>query len=106
VKTMTAPREYTTDECREMFLEHLDFLFAHHMAGHTKKARDAAHMIVFSILCTFDGVSGGSPAFDLLTAPHESDAEYCRSEGDNWYPMGANIADGSLHESWINRCKP
>ena len=44
------------------------------------------------------------PAFMLIPAPHEDDAEYCRNMNENWWPpasaFGANDLGGPLHEQF------
>jgi hypothetical protein len=54
--------------------------------------------LVHSILCIFDGVSGGMPAFDIVARPHPDDKEYHRQNGENWIEDGTVINDAMLHE--------
>jgi hypothetical protein len=60
--------------------------------------RDRLSGLVHSILCIFDGVSGGLPAFDITASPHPDDKEYHRAEGENWIEPGTVINDCMLHE--------
>lgn len=103
-----APRAYTTEEMRELFLAYLHNMISYwatvelrspprefkHGAVH-ERLEGLAH----SILVAFDGAAGELPAFDLVPAPHEEDEAYCREEGENWWSAAEPInGDVRLHE--------
>jgi hypothetical protein len=54
--------------------------------------------LAFSIMVALDGYAGALPRFIITTSPHESDKEYNQTNGNNWWPVGADI--GPLHEHW------
>lgn len=99
-----APREYTKDEVRTMFLNaiknSMDFW---EDAGETK--RDALDGLVFSILAMLDGDVVALPRFIVAPDPHPEDAEFLAKAGLNWFPenyanhVNCDLA-GSLHEYW------
>lgn len=55
--------------------------------------------LAFSIIVMLDGGNVGMPGFKVIPMPHPSDREYCKQNGENWYPTGCDIG-GSLHEHW------
>lgn len=94
------PRAYTADECRKLLLDQLDAIVRdvvhnEQVAGVERKVR----LAIFSALVIFDGESG-LPAMDIVTAPHPDDEAFRRDQGDDWWPTGVNLADGTLHERW------
>ena len=99
-------REYTHDECRSMFIEHLWTMIDYWntvppIQGETPATqRDRLSGLAHSILSTIDGVSMSLPAFLLIPAPHHDDSEYHKERGENWWPKGNRAPDigGSLHE--------
>lgn len=54
--------------------------------------------LLHSLLCIFDGVSGGMPAFDIVARPHPDDKEFHRGEGEDWIEPGTVMNDAMLHE--------
>ena len=101
----TKLRAYTPGECRAMLLDHFDLLLR--TVLHDKRVEgteDKMRLLVHSMLCVFDGVSGGLPAFDITPAPHPGDRLYDFKQGDKWWPVDRrNIADGKLHSRWGRR---
>lgn len=98
---MSEPRQYTTDEIRQQFIEHVRFLINESSRDLTRTCEDRIALFAFSLLCVFDGVTDGMPAFNLVPATHPTDMEFRRSHGENWWPPegdGQNIANGALHE--------
>lgn len=95
------PRAKTEDECRDEFLNYLGTL-VRYVANEkrTPGVLDKLNLLVFGILNVFDGTAGGCLTLDLVTGAHPDDEEYRRKQGDNWTPIGLNIADGTLHEQW------
>jgi hypothetical protein len=98
------PRAYTAEEMRAMFLDHLRGLAAS-VARDEGDCADRLDRLIFAILCVFDGVADGLPAFALTPQPHPDDAAFCRDEGQHWWPDDVDIADGPrhLHEMWAKK---
>lgn len=109
---MTTPRAYTVEEMRVMFFRHIhaiadnwittdltrpEFLKAVAKDGELRYRMEG---MIFSFLVLLDGGAGMMPAFDLSPSPHESDEEFHRSEGSNWWPKGVVINECQLHELW------
>lgn len=110
-------RQYTQEECRRMFLEHVAAIAEHWIVGDTpqdivesqglttevRRRRWAVEGVVHSLLCLFDGASGFMPAFDIYPAPHPEDEAYHKEEDSNWWPSGTDVSingDDSLHDLW------
>jgi hypothetical protein len=96
-----APRARAPEELRDDFMDTCRAL-ADYWASDVIEARTCHERLsglVHSILCIFDGVSGGMPAFDITASPHPDDKEYHRSGGENWIEPGTVInGDVMLHE--------
>ena len=95
------PRAKTAEEVRADFMNTCRTL-ADFWAGpgaEGKTARERLQGLVHSILCIFDGVNGGLPAFDIVASPHPDDKEFHRSEGENWIEPGTVINNCSLHDT-------
>jgi hypothetical protein len=110
---MAEPREYTVEEVRKQFLEHI-----WHLTDYWNKAeragdqKDRLEGLAFSILSTLDGssvaipgfiVAPDAPKFILAPIAHETDKEYNKEQGENWYPENHNSnvkcdIGGTLHE--------
>lgn len=58
--------------------------------------------MLFTILVLFDGGHGLMPAFDITPSPHETDAEYHREQGENWWDTKV-INNAQLHEIYSAR---
>ena len=97
---MDEPRAKTPEELRADFLDTCRNL-ADYWASDAAR-RDTCHErltgFLHSILCIFDGVSSGLPAFNIVASPHPDDKEYYRSEGEDWIEPGTVINDCMLHE--------
>jgi hypothetical protein len=94
------PRARTPEELRDDFMNTCRAL-ADYWASDAVQDRTCHGRLsglVHSILCIFDGVSGGMPAFDITASPHPDDKEYHRSEGEDWIEPGTVINDCMLHE--------
>jgi hypothetical protein len=97
------PRAWTADELRDKFLGHLSALVRHTLHDkRTPGVREKMNLLVFSILNIFDGTSMGI-TYDLVAGAHPDDEAFHRAEGENWVPIGVNIADGSLHVQWSRK---
>ena len=94
------PREYTTDEVREQFLDYVRDTIQY-WVKHPSNVQDRVSGAVFSVLAAIDGSAGSLPGFVLAPSPHPDDKAYNQKNGDNWYPdaptVNCDIA-GSLHE--------
>lgn len=88
---MTEPREYTPEEVRSLFLDHVRDLIDYCDRANPSK-REALEVLAHSILCAIDGGSLDLPSFELKPSPHPDDKEFCVSEGENWFPDGVDIA--------------
>jgi len=95
---MSEPREYTPEEVRTMFLDYIRGLVKYWAReDRVPDVKEKLEGLAFSILVTLDGESGGLPCFDVVPCPHESDKEYHRDNGENWFPSGVPLP-GALHE--------
>lgn len=110
--TTNKPREYTEEEIRKQFLDHLRGLIDYWADLATpdpndsdKKVislRNAVSGVVFSTLVTLDGGTD-LPGFVVAPCPHEDDKDYHKEKGENWYPENHEIdvkcdISGCLHE--------
>jgi hypothetical protein len=109
------PREYTTDEVREKFLQYIHSL-CHYWRTVENPTSDRFDGLAFSILAMLDGSSIELPAFAVVPAPHQDDKLYHIEEGSNWFPEFrpwlsrrpgnqepvCDIA-GNLHEQFLKR---
>lgn len=96
----STPRAKAPEEVRDDFMDTCRAL-ADYWAS-PQVARGSCHErlsgLLHSILCVFDGVSGGLPAFDIAASPHPDDKEFCRGEGEDWIEPGTVINDCMLHD--------
>lgn len=107
---MEEPREYTADEVTEMFLKHIWGLVGYWEGKYDHKValmscREKLEGLAFSILVTLDGESCGVPGFIVAPCPHESDREFHKERGENWYPENHETRvycdiGGDLHHSF------
>lgn len=101
--TKDKPREWTEDEIRERLLRHVWDMVEYWADRPGKPIEERLSGLAFSILAALDGCAMAIPAFIVAPCPHESDKDFNRSNGDNWYPenhkakVKADIG-GSLHE--------
>jgi hypothetical protein len=94
-----SPRAKTPEEIRSDFLDTCRAL-ADYWATVPNEATCHGRLsgLLHSILCIFDGVSGGLTAFDIVASPHPDDKEYHQAEGEDWIEPGTVINDCMLHE--------
>jgi hypothetical protein len=104
------PRAYTPDEVRQILLLYFRTMVRYWATIKVDPA-DLAKLresdveyrlsgLVFSILNVFDGTANGLPAFDLIPSPHPDDAEYCKTEGSNWFERKLINEMVMLHDLW------
>jgi hypothetical protein len=98
---MSEPRAKTERECCSDILAHMRELARYwgnlKQEGMTPVER--CEGVVFSVLVMFDGGSVSLPAMDIVMRPHESDKDYCKENGENWYEDGMVVnSDKCLHE--------
>jgi len=92
------PRAYTDEEVRAKFLSALKKSALDWERFPDKTVRERLEGLILSILCIFDGVMAGLPAFDIVARPHKDDESFCKSHGENWIPSGLVINDCYLHD--------
>jgi hypothetical protein len=99
------PRARTAEEVRAGFLNTCRDLADYwaepritHDGGAAYTCHERLSGFLHSVLCVFDGVNGGMPAFDIVASPHPDDKEFHRSEGDDWIEPGTVINDCMMHE--------
>ena len=96
--TAEEPRARTPEELRDHFMDTCRALADFWAGVEERTCHERLTGLVHSILCIFDGVNGGLPAFDIVASPHPDDKEYQRSEGEDWIEPGTVINDTMLHE--------
>lgn len=99
---MTEPREYTKEECQEMFLRHIWETVEYWDTVNVLTTRERLEGLAHSFLASLDGCSGGCPGYSVIPMPHFSDKEYHKERGENWYPDFEPTSDmcdiaGELH---------
>lgn len=102
----TEPRQYNQEEVRDLFLKkakQIAYFWANESRANDplEKIEGAFH----SLFATIDGCSCGLPGFVLVPVGHEGDADWHRSQGENWFPRQDEsllVCDigGFLHEQW------
>lgn len=102
---MSEAREYTREEVREKFLEHVCGMVTYWQENtNCGSMEDRVAGVAFSILVALDGCAYGVPGFVVAPCPDPADKQYCIDEGSNYNPQAprdvkCDIA-GSLHESF------
>jgi len=100
--------EYTEDEVRQAFLEHVWQTIDYWDGAYDQKVaqyacREKLEGLAFSLLVMLDGCSADLPGFIVAPCPHPDDKAYLQGEGENWYPENhdTDIAcdiGGGLHD--------
>lgn len=105
---MDQPTAYSPDEARAMLLQHFHSLVDYWDAIPKATTKEKMDGLVFSILTTLDGCSSALPAIDLHMHPHESDKQFCISQGERWFEPGQIINDGHvlMHDEWYAKPAP
>lgn len=95
-------REYTVDEIRDQFLDHVRSLIKYwEIDSRAISTRDKLDGLAFSILSALDGSSANLPGFIVAPNPHPDDMDYHKSQDVNWYPQAPEVPGdigGCLHE--------
>jgi hypothetical protein len=102
-KKTDGPHELAADEVREKLLSHIwgmiDYWDKESRAETTRAKMEG---LAFSILTALDGGSCALPGFVVAPSPHESDIDFHKEHGENWYPPFEedHVCDigGSLHD--------
>lgn len=96
--SVVAPRAWTAEEARKLFLDRIrgDAQYWAELPG--KTAQERCDGLAFSILCIFDGVTMALPAMDIQLSPHEDDMEFHKKNGENWFEPDMLINDCHLHD--------
>lgn len=109
---MAKPRAYTAAEMRKMLLDYInqirDYWLTVDVSGKEFQAQlakdgEARYRMdgfIHSMLVMFDGGSMAMPALDITPSPHESDEQYHKDQGENWWPDDVIINDVQLHDEW------
>jgi hypothetical protein len=98
------PREYTAEETRDMLLAHIHRMVDYwHKESRVTDTREKLSGLAFSILVALDGDAASLPGFVVSPAPHPTDKDYHREQGENWFPTGVDL--GVLHEFFHNHGK-
>ena len=95
-------KEYTTDEVREKFLKMVAARANYWDSLEGMSSKEKLHGLAFSIMSILDGCTD-LPGFIVAPIPHESDKDFLKNAGENYYPenhenkINCDIA-GCLHE--------
>jgi hypothetical protein len=96
------PRELTKDEVRDRLIRHVWGVINWWEAeSRVKSTRGKLEGVAFSILAALDGSAADMPGFSVAPQPHESDMQYCKDHGEDWFPPPTDVPNdvcGSLHE--------
>ena len=97
---MENSREYTTDEIREKFMDHVRELINYWDNVDRETSKEKIEGFAHSLLATIDGSSMDLPGFVLAPSSHHTDKQYHIDNDDNYYPENESDSDiaGSLHE--------
>ena len=91
-------REYTKQECVDMFMEYVMSLVSY-WANVEGSKEWVLHGLLHSILVVFDGEAAALPAFDLVPSPHPDDKQYHIDNGENYWPEDMHMNDETyLHD--------
>lgn len=116
---MSQPCEFTQEEMLFKFLTHINLMKKYWAKVQLEPGRDSVEQrldgLCFSFLSMLDGSSMDIAAMEVVPAPHPSDEEYLRSEGQNWWPNQVEKLEKSgiksinnnraMHELWHEFCR-
>lgn len=104
-----SPREYTTDEVRELFLDHVRQMVLYwERESRPKTTRERLEGLAHSLLVLLDGGTV-LPGFIVAPRPHKDDKAFCKSDGENWFPEAPDVPSdigGCLHELFYHKPRP
>ena len=97
----TEPKAWSREQAQQLYFGELADYVREWARVPGKTPIERCRGLVFSILAMFDGESGTLPGVDLHVSPHESDKEYLRRQGRNWFePDMVLNPQGELHDRW------
>ena len=101
--------EYTQDEIREQFLEHIRMLVKYWGNLENRTTEGKLDGLAFSILSMIDG-STMLPQFIVAPNSHPDDKQYYIENGEPYYPDNSDLdilgnISGSLHDSYYKTKK-
>jgi hypothetical protein len=94
-----APKEYTLEEMRGMFIKKIHQIVKYWKNVELKDTPAHEQLqtrldgLAFSILVMLDGGYLELPEFIVAPNPHPDDKEFCISEGENYFPMPQMVFD-------------
>jgi len=103
---MSKPRCYTPEEIREMFLSQCASMVDYWLnESREPSTRGKMEGLLHSVFAALDGCTMGLPGFIVAPCPHESDKEYHKDQGENWFPQNDSAKikgdiGGDLHHTW------
>jgi hypothetical protein len=105
---MSEPRPYTVEEMRMKVLDHIRVMVDYwadperevHMGQH-QSLHHRFGGLAHSLLAMLSGCSMDIPGLNLVPSPHESDEEYRRERGENWW-VSEDINNGNMHSELYN----
>ncbi len=89
-------REYTKDEVLEMFMDNVRAIVRYWQNESRSDRNEAVSGVAHSLLSLLDGVHGGFPAINMVVSPHPDDKEFCKAEGENWFPASPQAASDAM----------
>jgi hypothetical protein len=111
MKRKDKPREYTMEEVREIFLNHVNNMVHFWNDQDEGNQLDRLNGLAFSILAALDGASMAVPYFIVAPNAYSGDKNYHKERGENWFPPNDDAKvrcsiSGCLHEIFCNKDKP
>lgn len=103
---MSEPRAFTVDEMKKEFVDNVREMARYWSNIPNKTPKELCDGLAFSLLSMIDGCSLDIPSYDIIPSPHADDEQYCRDNGENWYPTGVIINDCQLHEMFHQHATP
>ena len=102
----TTPREYTPEEIRTKFINHIWTMINYwENESTTPNTKDKLEGLAHSMLAMLDGAQIGLPAFYVIPMAHPSDKDFHIKNGENYYPyieLNSKFDMGILHHHLFN----
>ena len=94
--------QLTMEQVRERVLRHISATvdYWHDQRQHNEMERMEG--LAFSILSMLDGCAGDLPGFLVVPNPHETDQDFHKERGEDWFPETAGF-DGTDIGGWSSR---